>query len=157
MLQALGAAVLVPASLALVVDAFPKERRAHAIGLWGASAALASGLGPPIGGALVDLADWRLAFMINLPFGLAALWAGRRMLVESRAPGRRRMPDLLGATISALMLGVLTLGIVKGEDWGWTSPAVIGCFVGAALLGVAFVISSRRHRSSTSPTGASPS
>ena len=146
-LQALGAAVLVPASLALVVEAFPAEKRAHAIGLWGASAALASGLGPPIGGALVELGNWRLAFLVNLPFGIAAVIAAKRALVESRAPGRRRAPDLLGATISALMLGVLTLGIVKGEDWGWTSPAVIGCFVGAVLLGAAFVVSSKRHRS----------
>jgi EmrB/QacA subfamily drug resistance transporter len=145
--QALGAAILVPASLALVVEAFPPDRRSHAIGLWGASAALASGLGPPIGGALVELGDWRWAFMVNLPFGLAALWAGRRLLVESRAPGRRRMPDLAGATLSAAMLAVLTLGIVKGPDWGWTSPAVIGCFAVAAALLVAFVISSRRHRS----------
>ena len=146
-LQALGAAVLVPASLALVVEAFPVARRAHAVGLWGASAALAAGLGPPIGGALVEWGDWRWAFLVNLPFGLAALWAGRRLLVESRAPGRRRMPDLVGAMLSALMLGALTLGIVKGADWGWTSPAVVGCFVASALLLVAFVVSSRRHRS----------
>ena len=130
--QALGAALLVPASLALVVEAFPTAKRSHAVGLWGAAAALAAGLGPPIGGALVEWGDWRWAFMVNLPFGLAALWAGRRLLVESRAPGRRRMPDLLGASVSALMLGALTLGIVKGGDWGWTSPATIACFVAAA-------------------------
>jgi len=56
--QALGAAMLVPASLALVVEAFPTERRSHAVGLWGASAAVAAGLGPPIGGALVQWGDW---------------------------------------------------------------------------------------------------
>jgi len=144
--QALGAAILVPASLALVVQAFPVARRSHAVGLWGASAALASGLGPPIGGALVEAGGWRWAFLVNIPFGLAALWAGRHLLVESRAPGRRRTPDLRGATLSALMLGLLTLGLVKGEDWGWTSLAVIGCFVGAALLLVGFVLSSRASR-----------
>ena len=144
--QALGAALLVPASLALVVEAFPRNRRSHAIGLWGASAALAAGLGPPIGGALVEWQDWRWAFLVNLPFGLAALWAGRRLLVESRAPGRRRLPDLLGATLSALTLGVLTLGIVKGGDWGWSSPATIGCFVLSAGFLAGFVASSRRHR-----------
>ncbi len=146
-LQALGAALLVPASLALVVEAFPAEKRSHAIGLWGAAAALAAGLGPPIGGALVEWGDWRWAFLVNLPFGLAALWAGRRLLVESRAPGRRRLPDLLGASVSALMLGALTLGIVKGGDWGWGSPETIACFVAFAVLLVVFVISSRRHRS----------
>ena len=58
-LQALGAALLVPASLALVVEAFPGERRSHAIGLWGASVAVAAGLGPPIGGAQIELGGWR--------------------------------------------------------------------------------------------------
>ena len=145
--QAFGAAVLVPASLALVVEAFPPARRSHAVGLWGASAALASGLGPPIGGALVQWGDWRWAFLVNIPFGLAALWAGRRLLVESRAPGRRRMPDLAGALLSALVLGLITLGLVKGGDWGWTSAATLGCFVSAAVLLGLFVVSSRRSRS----------
>ncbi|MDA8435151.1 MAG: DHA2 family efflux MFS transporter permease subunit [Actinomycetales bacterium] len=145
--QALGAAILVPASLALVVQAFPVARRSHAVGIWGASAALASGLGPPIGGALVEAGGWRWAFLVNIPFGVAALWAGRTLLVESRAPGRRRMPDLRGAALSALMLGLLTLGLVKGGDWGWTSAAVIACFAGSALMLVLFVLSSRAHRS----------
>src|SRR6478609_350140 len=85
--QALGAAMLVPASLALVVEAFPGPKRSHAIGLWGATAAVAAGLGPPTGGALVELGGWRWAFLVNIPFGLAALLAGRSQLVESRAPG----------------------------------------------------------------------
>lgn len=146
-LQALGAALLVPASLALVVEAFPGERRAHAIGLWGASAAVAAGLGPPIGGALVELGGWRWAFLVNLPFGAVALWATRRHLVESRAPGRRTLPDLRGAALLAAGLAVLNLGIVKGSDWGWASSAVLGAFAATAVLLVLFVLSSRRHAS----------
>ncbi len=119
--QALGAALLVPASLALVVEAFPEERRAHAIGLWGATAAVAAGLGPPLGGALVELGGWRWAFFVNIPFGVAAAWVAHRELVESRAPGRRRLPDLRGAALMAAALGALNLGIVKGSDWGWTA------------------------------------
>jgi EmrB/QacA subfamily drug resistance transporter len=145
--QALGAAMLVPASLALVVAAFPAERRTHAVGLWGASAALASGLGPPIGGVLVELGDWRWAFLVNLPFGIAAWVLARRALVESRAPGRRSLPDLGGAALFALALGLLTLGIVQGQDWGWTSPAVLACFAATGVLLALFVLSSRRHRS----------
>lgn len=144
--QAFGAAMLVPASLALVIAAFPAERRAHAIGIWGASAAVAAGLGPPIGGALVELGGWRWAFFINLPFGLVAVWAARHELVESRAPGRRRMPDLVGAALLVLALAVLNLGIVKGSEWGWTSPAVLGSFAAALILTALFVASSRRHR-----------
>ena len=145
--QALGAAMLVPASLALVVQAFPGERRTHAVGLWGAAAALASGLGPPIGGVLVDLGGWRWAFLINLPFGLVALVAARTRLVESRAPGRRSFPDVGGAAMFALALALLTLGIVQGNAWGWTSWAVLGAFAAAAALLVGFVVRSRGHRS----------
>ena len=130
--QAFGAAMLVPASLALVIAAFPAERRAHAIGVWGATAAVAAGVGPPIGGALVELGGWRWAFLVNLPFGLVAVWAARHELVESRAPGRRTMPDLVGAALLVVSLALLNLGIVKGSDWGWASPAVLGSFVGAA-------------------------
>ena len=124
--QAFGAAMLVPASLALVIAAFPAERRAHAIGVWGASAAVAAGVGPPIGGALVQLGGWRWAFLVNLPFGLVAVWAARHELVESRAPGRRTMPDLVGAALLVASLALLNLGIVKGADWGWASPQVVG-------------------------------
>ncbi len=145
-LQALGAAMLVPASLALVVAAFPSERRSHAVGLWGATAALASGLGPPIGGLLIEIGDWRWAFLVNLPFGVVAWVLARRALVESRAPGRRILPDLGGAALFALSLGLLTLAIVQGNDWGWTSPAVVASFVASAVLMLGFVSSSRRHR-----------
>jgi EmrB/QacA subfamily drug resistance transporter len=146
-LQALGAAMLVPASLALVVEAFPEERRAHAIGLWGATAAVAAGLGPPMGGALVELGGWRWAFLVNIPFGLAAVWAARSHLVESRAPGVRRLPDLRGAALLAGALAALNLGIVKGSDWGWGSLDVLGTFAATAVLLALFTLSSRVHRS----------
>ena len=146
-LQALGAALLVPASLALVVEAFPEERRAHAIGLWGATAAVAAGLGPPMGGGLVELGGWRWAFFVNIPFGLAAVWVARSQLVESRAPGVRRVPDLRGAALLVAGLATLNLGIVKGNDWGWGSTEALGTFAGTVVLLALFALSSRAHRS----------
>jgi NTE family protein len=146
-LQALGAAMLVPASLALVVEAFPPERRAHAIGLWGATAAVAAGLGPPMGGALVELGGWRWAFLINIPFGLAAVWVARGNLVESRAQGVRRLPDLRGAALLAAGLAALNVGIVKGNDWGWTSAYVLAALLVTVVLLVLFGLSSRAHPS----------
>ena len=146
-LQALGAALLVPASLALVVQAFEPERRGHAIGLWGATAAVAAGLGPPAGGALVELGGWRWAFLINLPLGVAAVIAARRTLVESRAPGRRRLPDLRGAALLAAAVGGVNLAIVKGDDWGWTSVETAATAAVSLLLLGGFVLSSRHHRS----------
>lgn len=117
-LKGIGATMLVPASLALVVETFAPARRAHGVSLWGAAAAIESGLGPPIGGALVDASSWRWVFLVNLPLGLVAVVVARRGLVESRASGRRRVPDIRGAALLALALGGLTLGLVKGPDWG---------------------------------------
>ena len=145
MAQAAGAAMLVPASLAVVVEAFPADRRGHAVSLWGASAAVAAGLGPPVGGALVEIGGWRLAFLVNLPIGAVAWWVAGHALVESRAPGHRRMPDVRGALLLAASLSLLTLGIVQGDDWGWTSLAVVGSLAGAVVLGLGFVASSRAH------------
>jgi EmrB/QacA subfamily drug resistance transporter len=144
-LQGLGAALLVPASLALVVEGFDEEHRAHGIGLWGAAAAMAAGLGPPIGGALVASADWRWAFLVNVPLGLLAVVVARRVLVESRAPGRRRVPDLRGALLLAISLGLVTLALVRGHDWGWTSAATLGALLAGAVAVAGFVLSSRAH------------
>lgn len=144
-LQGIGAAILVPASLALVVEGFDAARRAHAIGLWGAAAAIAAGLGPPIGGLLVEWAGWRWVLLVNVPLGIVAAIATKRMLVESRASGRRRMPDLRGALLLAVTLGLVTLGLVKGPDWGWLSVATVGSFLASVLTSVGFVHSSRSH------------
>ena len=141
-LQGIGAAILVPASLALVVEGFSAERRAHGVNLWGAAGAIASGLGPPIGGALVE-ASWRWVFLVNLPLGVVAVWIAKRGLVESRASGQRRTPDLRGAGLLAVALGLLTLGLIKGPDWGWASWQAIGTIVTAAVTMVGFVMSSR--------------
>ena len=125
----------------------PASDASHAIGLWGASAAVAAGLGPPIGGALVELGGWRWAFFVNIPFGVVALWTARSQLVESRAPGRRTLPDLVGAALLAGALATLNLGIIKGPDWGWSSVGVLVSFGLAVVLFGLFVLSSRRHRS----------
>ena len=146
-LQAVGAAILVPASLALVLEAYPGGERTHGVALWTAAAALAAGLGPSIGGVLVELGGWRLAFLVNLPVGVLAVVASKRTLVESRAPGRRTMPDLPGAMLLAGAVALLTLGVIQGGDWGWSSAAVLGSFAGALVLGTAFVLRSRRHSS----------
>src|SRR6266511_1003121 len=143
--QAVGAALLVPASLALVVEAFPAAQRARAVGLWGAAAAAAAGLGPPLGGALVEIYNWRLAFLINLPLGVLAVALGRRFLVESRAPGRRTLPDLRGALLLGISIALLTLGIVQGNSWGWTSVGVLVSFAAAVVAAALFVASSRQH------------
>nr|WP_241011095.1 MFS transporter [Mycobacterium gordonae] len=145
-LQGFGAAVLVPASLGLVVEGFELDRRAHGVTLWGAAGAIAAGLGPPVGGALVEAASWRWVFLVNVPMGILALVAARRLLVESRAAGRRRMPDIRGAVLLASALGLLTLGLIKGPNWGWTSAPTLGSLAAAAVALGGFVLSSRYHK-----------
>ena len=144
-LQALGAALIVPASLALVLSAFPAERRSHGVALMSAVAAAAAGLGPSLGGLLVAAADWRLVFLVNLPIGVAAIVLARR-LVESRAPGRRRVPDLVGALCFASAVATLVLGVVKGEEWGWTNGRTLASFAVALVLGAYFAWRCGRHR-----------
>ena len=145
--QALGAALLVPASLALVLHAYPAEHRAHAVALLSAIGALAAGIGPTLGGFLVSADSWRLVFLVNVPIGVAAYFLSRHYLTESREPGRRMMPDLLGALMFAVVIAALVLGVVQGQEWGWASPPILASFAVALGLGLVFVRRCGRHRS----------
>ena len=108
---------------------------------------MAAGLGPPIGGALVELGGWRWAFLVNLPFGLAAVLAARSSWSRAGHPAAARCPTCRVPPCSRSRLALLNLGIIKGGDWGWASPTVLGSFVATAVLVGLFVLSSRRHRS----------
>ena len=145
-IQALGAACLVPSALALVLNAFPPARRSHAVALLSAVSAAAAGLGPSLGGLLVAAANWRLVFLVNVPIGVAAILLARQQLAESRAPGRRRVPDLPGTLLFAAAIGTLVLSVVKGQDWGWGSPRILGCLTAALGLGAAVIWRCRRRR-----------
>jgi EmrB/QacA subfamily drug resistance transporter len=142
--QGVGAALIAPASLAIVLDSFPPERRAAGVGLWGAAAAAAAATGPTLGGALVELSDWRLVFLVNLPLGAAIVIAGRSGLTE-RPIRDSRLPDLPGAAMLAVGLAAITLGIVEGNDWGWASAATLASFAVGALLIAGVVVRSVRH------------
>jgi NTE family protein len=143
-LQGIAAALIAPASLAIVLDSFPLERRSAGVGLWGAAAAAAAAVGPTLGGALVQLSDWRLVFLVNLPLGVAIVLAGRNRLPRPKILDSR-LPDLPGAAMLALALATITLGIVEGNDWGWASAATLGCFAAGAILLGAVVARSRSH------------
>ncbi len=144
-LQGVAAAVIAPVSLALLLPEFPSERRAAGVGIWGASAALAAASGPPLGGLIVHLADWRWIFLVNLPLGLLVLAAGRRGLRESRDETATGLPDLAGAALLVLALGLLALGIVEGNAWGWGGARVLGAFAISALLLLAVARRCLRH------------
>src|SRR5262245_42548191 len=143
--RALGRAMLVPASLGLLLPEFPLERRATATALWGATGAVAAAAGPSLGGLLVDWQGWRAVFLVNLLIGLPALLPARRLLRESREP-QALFPDAVGAVLLAGGVGALALGIVQGPQWHWGSARVVGAFgVSAALLALC-LLRSARHR-----------
>jgi EmrB/QacA subfamily drug resistance transporter len=148
--QAVGAAALIPTSLALLLAVTPLERRAAVVRGWAAVGGLAAALGPVVGGLLVE-ASWRWVFLVNVPFGLLALAVGTRVL-----PGRREValkraraaspfPDALGALILTIGIGLLALGLVQASSWGWSSARVVGSFACAAVLLGGFVARSATH------------
>jgi EmrB/QacA subfamily drug resistance transporter len=143
--QAAGAAILVPTSLGLLLPEFPPERRATATAIWGATGAVAAALGPSLGGVLVDAASWRWVFLVNLPIGLAALIPARAILIERRDEQHGALPDLPGALLLVLGVGLVALAIVQGEDWGWGGARVLGSLAAGLVLLVALVRRSGRH------------
>jgi MFS family permease len=116
---------------------YPVRERATAVAVWGASAALAAASGPPLGGLLVDVADWRWIFLVNLPIGAVVLYLGMRTVIDSRDEKSTGLPDLVGSVFAILTLGLLTLGLVEGDNWGWGSASVLLAFAGAVVFGLA--------------------
>ncbi|WP_194722154.1 MFS transporter [Noviherbaspirillum malthae] len=134
-LQAIGAAMLTPASLSLILDAFPKEKRAVAVSLWGAVGGLAAAIGPSVGSLIVDMMGWSWAFYINLPFGAISLAAGVYVLKESRGTAGaadKRSLDLMGMLLLVLSVGGIALAITQLESRTWARRDVLA--VGAASI-----------------------
>jgi EmrB/QacA subfamily drug resistance transporter len=145
-IQAVGAGLMVPASLSLLLAAVPVAARARAIGTWSALGALGAALGPVIGGSLVQL-SWRWVFWINLPVGLAAVLLASRVVPESRDENVRGRPDLIGAALLAAAVGLIAGALVEAPSWGWESARFAGLLIAAVICGTAMVARSRRHHS----------
>jgi len=142
--QAAGAALLMPASLALLLTATPAAARAQAVAMWGGISALAVATGPSLGSVLIDAGGWRSAFFVNLPIALVAGLAARRLVPESIIGGP--VPDLVGIAMLSGAVASVALAITQGADWGWSSARIVGLFVVAAVLGPVAVRRSARHR-----------
>lgn len=143
--QAVGAAAVVPTSLALLVPEFPLSQRATATAIWGAMGAVAAATGPALGGALVAWADWRLVFFVNVPIGIAALAPARRLLAETREGRSARSPDWWGAVLLASDASALALALVQGPAWRWSDIRTLATFAASAVLLGLFVRRCRRH------------
>ncbi|MFD8687482.1 MFS transporter [Streptomyces sp. NPDC059651] len=135
--QGIGSAVMIPASLVLLLHGVPVARWTRAIGIWSAATALAAAVGPTVGGALVSSLDWRAIFYINLPLGglllLLAARGGRSSRAE-RAGGRAGMPDWIGALLLGLGLGAIVLAVSNAQYWGWGDTRTTVSIVGGAVV-----------------------
>lgn len=141
--QALGGAFMMPATLSLTAVNFPPEQRGMAMGIWGAVSGLASAAGPLLGGWLTDAFSWNYIFFINIPIVLVAIPFALWAIPESRDE-RPHSIDIPGVLLSILVLASLCYGLIEGPKLGWTSPEVLGLFAVAAVTLVLFVIVERR-------------
>ena len=144
-LQGVFGALLTPASLAILIAAFPERERGRAIGTWTAYTGIAAVVGPLVGGWLVDSFDWRWIFGINIPFVLATLVLATRMPAGRHATVKRR-PDWVGAALCAVGLAGPTFGLVQQPEYGWGDPRVIVPIALGFAVFAGFILWERRSR-----------
>jgi EmrB/QacA subfamily drug resistance transporter len=141
LVQGLGAALLVPTTLAIIMATFKEGReRTAAIGTWTAIGAMALAFGPLIGGFISQHLHWGWIFFINVPIGIVTFAIAALSTRESRDPSVVRHLDIPGLVTSALMLFSLTYALIEGRDKGWTSLVILGAFALAASAGTAFAL-----------------
>ncbi len=147
--QGLGAALLLPQTMAVIIATFPASRRGAAMGIWGGVAGLATIAGPTVGGVLVTYLGWRWIFFVNLPVGVVTVALAAIVVPEVRT-GRRQALDLSGVLLASAALVAITYGLIEGQtyDWGRVAgfvsiPLIIGA--GVVLLGVFGLVQARRQ------------
>ena len=143
--QGVGAAMLVPGSLAIISASFAKEERGRAIGTWSGFTAISAGIGPVLGGWLVEHASWRWIFFINLPLAAVVLAITWWHVPESRDESAGARVDILGAATATLGLGGVVYGLVEAGGRGFRDPRVLGSLAAGVALLALFVIVERKR------------
>lgn len=138
--QGLGAAMLQANSVALIVQAMPREKLGRGIGVQGAAQALGLCLGPGIGGLLLVLGSWRLLFLVNIPAGIIGMGLGWFLLPRSRFLAKREPIDWVGVGLFAIAVAGLLLALSFGDQAGWGSAYILVCFAAALAFGVGFLV-----------------
>ena len=150
LVQGVGAAALVPGSLALIDAGITDDDRGRAVGIWAGMSGVTTALGPFIGGWLVDAASWRWVFFLNLPLAVAVVWIAARHIPESRDPSARGRPDILGTAAITVGLAGVSYALIEAPSRGWVFVTVTAVVVGAAAL-VAFPLIEQRAQSPLLP------
>lgn len=148
--QGIGAAFLVPGSLAIISHAFSEEERGRAIGTWSGFSAITAAIGPVLGGWLVELVSWRAVFFINAPIALLVIAISLRHVPESSNAARGRL-DWFGAILATLGLGALVYGLIESSSLGFAHPAVFASLVSAIVLLAVFIVVESRVRNPMLP------
>ncbi len=144
--QGAGAALMNPATLSIIAATFPPRQRGTAIGIWAGVSALALAIGPLVGGLLTDHLDWSWIFFVNVPVGIVAIVASFVLIPESKDESAEQRLDLPGLLTSGIGLFALTYGLIEANTYGWTSGRIVGTFVVAVVMLVAFVLLETHQR-----------
>ncbi len=144
--QGVGAALMNPATLSIIVATFPPRQRGTAIGIWVGVSAMALAIGPLIGGILTEQINWSWIFFINVPVGIAGIVVSRLFITESRDESKEQRLDLPGLISSAVGLFGLTYALIEGNNYGWGSGRILASFAVAAVGLVTFVVLEHRQR-----------
>jgi len=143
-LQGLGAALLVPGSLAIISSSFSEEERGRAIGTWSGVSAVTTGIGPAIGGWLIEHVSWRAVFFINLPLALAVILISLRHVAESSDEEKTQV-DWLGAILAAIGLGALVYGLIESSRLGFADKSITIVLIAAGVLIIVFLFVEARR------------
>ncbi|HSW23726.1 MAG TPA: MFS transporter, partial [Burkholderiaceae bacterium] len=149
--QGIGAALLVPGSLALISATFADHERGRAIGIWSGFSGITAALGPVVGGYLVDHWSWSWAFLINAPVAVVLLWVVWARVPESRNPRASRHLDVLGAVLATVGLGGIVFAFIEAPVRHWDSAAVMAALVIGVAAGGGFLIVERQQRAPMLP------
>jgi EmrB/QacA subfamily drug resistance transporter len=138
--QGVGSAFMLPATLSIITATFPARQRGTALGIWAGVSAMALALGPLVGGLITERISWHWVFFVNVPVGLIGLATARLVIRESRDRSKEQRLDVPGLVTSGIALFALVFALIEANEFGWTSPLILGLFAIAGLFGVAFVL-----------------
>jgi EmrB/QacA subfamily drug resistance transporter len=138
--QGLGAALMNPATLSIIVATFPPRQRGTAIGVWAGVSALALAIGPLVGGIIAERLSWSWIFFINVPIGVVGVVAAYMLIDESRDTSKEQRPDFPGLATSTIGLFALSYGLIEANNFGWTSTRILVSFGIAIVSLVAFLL-----------------
>ena len=144
-LQAIGGAAILPASLSLVLPLFPESRRTTAVGLWSASGPLAAAIAPQVSTLVLAVAGWRVLYFVSAPIAALLFVVGLRVLREQPTPPKRQRLDIVGATAGTVALLAIVTPLMQGREWGFLSPVALALGGTGVVALTVFIVNSLRH------------